>query len=68
MMKPAEVAEIMDCSIATGYNIIKELNMELKSKGFLIRRARVPRKYFFERTGLDPESNSGKEDSHAKVL
>ncbi|GLB30969.1 hypothetical protein LAD12857_28920 [Lacrimispora amygdalina] len=69
MMKPAEVAEIMDCSIATGYNIIKGLNAELESKGFITRRARIPRKYFYERTGLDPESDFGKEEvPHAEVL
>lgn len=60
MMNPAEVAEIMDCSISTGYNIIKELNSELKAKGYITRRARIPRKYFYERTGLEqyPEANS----------
>ena len=61
MMTPAEVAEIMDCSIATGYNIIKGLNTELESKGFITRRARIPRKYFYERTGLELDSNPGEE-------
>lgn len=61
MMRPAEVAEIMDCSIATGYNIIKELNAELKAKGYITRRARIPRRYFYERTGLDPELSDTQE-------
>ena len=61
MMKPAEVAEIMDCSIATSYNIIRGLNAELAAKGYITRRARIPRKYFYERTGLDKEYEPGKE-------
>ena len=58
MMKASEVAEIMEVSERTGYNIIKQLNSELESKGFLIRPGRIPRKYFFERTGLEPTSES----------
>lgn len=48
----AEVAEIMDCSERHGYKIIQELNAELKAQGYIIRAGRIPRKYFFERTGL----------------
>lgn len=52
MINAAEVAEIMDCSERHGYKLIHEMNGELKSKGFIIRAGRVPRKYFFERVGL----------------
>lgn len=55
MMTAEEVAEIMDCSKDQGYTIIRRLNQELEDKGYLIRRGRIPRKYFFERTGLAPE-------------
>lgn len=51
----AEVAEIMDCSERHGYKIIQELNMELKDKGYITRAGRVPRRYFYERTGLIQE-------------
>lgn len=57
MITAAEVAEIMDCSESMGYNIIKTLNDELEAKGFITRRGRVSRKYFYERTGLDPTDN-----------
>jgi len=63
MMTAAEVAEVMDCCESLGYKMIRELNAELKDKGYITRNARIPRKYFFERTGLVP-----KEESHAKVL
>ena len=56
MITAAEVAEIMDCSGSTGYNIIKTLNDELEAKGLITRRGRVSIKYFCERTGLMLES------------
>ncbi|MBE5980340.1 MAG: hypothetical protein E7249_14570 [Paenibacillaceae bacterium] len=53
MITAAEVANIMDCSERHGYKLIQEMNGELKAKGFIIRAGRVPRKYFFERVGLE---------------
>ena len=52
-MTASEVAEVMDCSERYGYKIIAELNAELKAKGYITRSGRVPRKYFFQRTGLE---------------
>lgn len=66
IMSPEEVAEAMDISISHSYVIIRKLNAELAAKGFLTRAGRIPRKYFFERTGLEPDS--GKEAPHEKVL
>ena len=50
-----EVGEIMGYSVRGGYDVIKRLNDELKAQGYIIRAGRVPRKYFFERVGLDQE-------------
>lgn len=55
MITAAEVAEIMDCSERHGYKLIQEMNGELKAKGYIIRAGRVPRKYFYERTGLQDQ-------------
>lgn len=55
LLTAAEVAEIMDCSERHGYKLIQELNAELKAKGYIIRAGRIPRKYFFERTGLNEQ-------------
>ena len=52
-MTASEVAEVMECSERYGYKIIAELNAELKTKGYITRSGRVPRKYFFKRTGLE---------------
>lgn len=68
MMTAREVAKIVRVSDRTGYTIIKQLNQELTKKGFITQAGRIPRKYFFERIGLDPETDSGKEDPHAEVL
>ena len=51
----AEVWEIMDCSESHAYKIIQQLNRELEGKGYIIRPGRIPRRYLFERTGLDKE-------------
>lgn len=60
MITAAEVAEIMGCSERYGYSIIKQLNQELAEKGYITRRGRVSRRYFFERTGIqgDEERDS----------
>lgn len=63
MITSEEVAEIMEVSKRTGQDVIRQLNEELKSKGFIVKAGRAPRKYFFERTGLEPE-----EVPHATVL
>lgn len=57
MMDAAEIAQIMDCSTRYGYDMIRKLNEELEGKGYLTRRGRIPRKYFYERTGLILEEN-----------
>ena len=53
MITASEVAEIMDCSERYGYSLIKQLNQELAEKGYITRRGRVSRKYFYERTGIE---------------
>jgi hypothetical protein len=55
MMSAIEVAKIMDCSERHGYKLIQVMNEELKAKGYIIRAGRVPRKYFFERVGLEDQ-------------
>lgn len=45
-----DVAEIMECSQAQAYKIIKQLNNELKDKGYITLAGKVNSKYFYERT------------------
>lgn len=44
-----EVAENLCISKSAAYKIVRELNNELKSKGFITIAGRVSRKYFTER-------------------
>lgn len=44
-----DIASIMEVSKGHAYKIIKRLNDELASKGFIVVAGKVPRKYFEER-------------------
>lgn len=44
-----EVMKELRCSKAFAYKTIKEMNQDLKAKGFLVIPGKVPRKYFLER-------------------
>lgn len=41
--------EIMGCGRSTAFNIIKEMNNELKAEGYITFAGRVDRKFFFEK-------------------
>lgn len=43
-----EVKEMLGISRGHAYKIVKQLNDELASKGFIVVAGRVPKKYFAE--------------------
>lgn len=49
-MDAQDVAEVMGISKSKAYVIIKQLNEELKQKGFITVQGKVSRKFFEERT------------------
>ncbi len=49
LLKAKDVAELLDVGINKAYEIIRQLNRELKEKGYLVVENRVPRKYLMER-------------------
>lgn len=49
LMGVEEVKSILNISKSAAYKIIKELNEELKKKGYLTIRGRVSREYFTEK-------------------
>lgn len=53
----AAVANEIGCSKSCAAKYIQRLNKELESKGILTAPGRVPRKYFFERFGLEDTEN-----------
>ena len=44
-----EIQEELGISRTESYEIIKQLNSELESKGYLVVRGKVPRRYFNQR-------------------
>ena len=51
-----EVKTLLMCSRTSAYNIIRQLNEELKKKGYLTFSGRISRVYLYERFGLVDES------------
>lgn len=47
-----DVMQITGFKRTKAYTVIKDLNAELREKGFYTFDGRIPRKYFEERTGL----------------
>ena len=47
-----EVVELMGVAKSTAYQLIRELNRELKNKGYITIQGKIPAKYLFERCGL----------------
>lgn len=44
-----EVKKILGISASKAYVIIRQLNNELKAKGYIVIAGRVPKKYFMEK-------------------
>lgn len=44
-----EMAEECGISISKAYEIIRDMNADLKAKGYLTIRGKVPRKYYLEK-------------------
>ena len=47
-MKVEDVAKELGISISHSYKVMKQLNKELKAKGYMTIAGRVNRKYFME--------------------
>lgn len=52
-----EIAEILKISKSKSYAIIRELNSELKQKGYFILAGKLSRKYFLEKFYCFAERN-----------
>lgn len=57
LIDAAEVAQMLDVSKAFAYKVVRELNEELRNKGFITIAGKVSRKYFEEKIyGLAKEA------------
>jgi len=52
LISATEVAEICQVKQSKAYNIIRQINYEMESKGYVVIKGRVNRDYLFERLGI----------------
>ena len=55
-MTAADVVKAIGVSNAQAYKMIKNLNKELESKGYIVIRGKVSKQYFYERVYCGKES------------
>lgn len=48
-MGAKDIAQTMECSLSFAYKLIKQMNAELKEKGYITMSGKIPTKYFNER-------------------
>ncbi|MDE7228931.1 MAG: hypothetical protein K2N56_00495 [Oscillospiraceae bacterium] len=57
-----EIAKLLDVSKAFAYKVVRDLNNELKQKGYIVIAGKVSRRFFEERFyGFANENNTGDE-------
>lgn len=61
-MRVDDVAEVLGISKSYAYKIVRELNAELKAKGFITVSGRINRKYFLEKTCYGTAHNNERSD------
>lgn len=58
-----EIAQTLDVSRAFAYQVIRQLNAELKQRGYITIAGRVSRRFFSERFyGYQEDLNNGKKE------
>ena len=56
MLTAQDIAEMCSISESMGYKIIRQLNSELKAKGYIVFQGRVSKAYFMEKVyGMEGE-------------
>ena len=57
-----EIAKLLDVSKAFAYKVVRDLNNELKQRGYIVIAGKVSRRFFEERFyGFENENNTGDE-------
>ena len=63
-----EIAEDLDVSRSGAYRLIKQMNDELQSKGYMTIPGRVSRRYYEERLyGLEPRRSNDEKESKRRL-
>lgn len=54
-----DIADMLGVSVATAYNIIRKLNMELEKKGYIVISGKISKAYFSDKWyGLSEKKES----------
>ena len=61
-MRVDDVAEVLGISKSYAYKIVRDLNTELKAKGFITVSGRINRQYFLEKTCYGTAHNNERSD------
>jgi len=61
-MSAEDVAEVLNISKAYAYKIMRDLNAELKAKGYITISGRVNTQYFLEKTCYGTAHNDERRD------
>lgn len=61
-MRVEDVAEVLGISKSYAYKIVRDLNAELKAKGFITVSGRINRQYFLEKTCYGTAHNNERSD------
>ena len=61
-MRVDDVAEVLGISKSYAYKIVRDLNAELKAKGFITVSGRINRQYFLEKTCYGTAHNNDRSD------
>lgn len=64
-MRVQEVADELGVSVAYAYKVIRTLNKELASKGYIILQGRIDRRFFHEK--MYATKDEGRDGSYAGV-
>ncbi len=57
----SQIMKILQCSKSKAYEIILELNTQLKNEGYKVLRGRVSKSYFIDQYMLSDDNGSKKE-------
>ena len=61
-MRVEDVADMLGISKSYAYKIVRDLNAELKAKGFITVSGRINRQYFLEKTCYGTAHNNERSD------
>lgn len=66
-LKAEQVATVLGVSKSYAYRVIKDLNNQLKAKGYLTISGRVSKKYFMEKVCYNDVEKNRKDDDNGNL-